>query len=207
MIRILIADDHQMFREGMRSLINGINQMEVIGEACSGPETLYFLTQNSTDIVLLDYNMPDLTGLESIIHIRKQNIKVKIIMLTMHNKREIIRDVLKAGADGYLLKDSSRDQLIEAISQVHNGKSYFVDDVKDALVDSYRIPFEKKVIRLTPREKDVLQLICEECTTIEIAEKLFISVNTVETHRKNLISKTGVKNGIGLVKFALTNGL
>lgn len=125
----------------------------------------------------------------------------------MHNKREIIRDVLTAGADGYLLKDSSRQELIDAITEVQAGESYFVDDVKDSLKDSYRIPFEKKVIRLTPREKDVLKLICEELTTQEIADKLFISVNTVETHRKNLISKTGVKNGIGLVKFALTNGL
>lgn len=207
MIQILIADDHQMFREGMRSLINGIENMEVIGEASTGQESLDFLKQHPTDVVLLDYNMPDLTGLESIIEIKRLNLSVKIIMLTMHDKREIIRDVQKAGADGYLLKDSSREQLIEAITEVCNGASYFVDDVKDALVDSYRIPFEKKVIRLTPREKDVLQLICEEYTTNEIAEKLFISVNTVETHRKNLISKTGVKNGIGLVKFALTNGL
>lgn len=207
MIQILIADDHQMFREGIRSLINGIENMEVIGEASTGQESLDFLKQHPTDVVLLDYNMPDLTGLESIIEIKRLNLSVKIIMLTMHDKREIIRDVQKAGADGYLLKDSSREQLIEAITEVCNGASYFVDDVKDALVDSYRIPFEKKVIRLTPREKDVLQLICEEYTTNEIAEKLFISVNTVETHRKNLISKTGVKNGIGLVKFALTNGL
>lgn len=207
MIQILIADDHQMFREGMRSLINSIDQMQVVGEAASGLETIDFLKENVTDIVLLDYNMPDLTGLESIIEIRKQKIDVKIIMLTMHNKREIIRDVLAAGADGYLLKDSSREQLIEAITEVQSGESYFVDDVKDSLKDSYRIPFEKKVIRLTPREKDVLKLICEELTTQEIADRLFISVNTVETHRKNLISKTGVKNGIGLVKFALTNGL
>lgn len=207
MIKILIADDHQMFRAGMRSLINSIDQMEVVGEAASGFETIDFLQENQADIVLLDYNMPDLTGLESIIEIRKQKIDIKIIMLTMHNKREIIRDVLTAGADGYLLKDSSRQELIDAITEVQAGESYFVDDVKDSLKDSYRIPFEKKVIRLTPREKDVLKLICEELTTQEIADKLFISVNTVETHRKNLISKTGVKNGIGLVKFALTNGL
>lgn len=207
MIKILIADDHQMFRAGMRSLINSIDQMEVVGEAASGFETIDFLQENQADIVLLDYNMPDLTGLESIIEIRKQKIDVKIIMLTMHNKREIIRDVLAAGADGYLLKDSSRQELIDAITEVQAGESYFVDDVKDSLKDSYRIPFEKKVIRLTPREKDVLKLICEELTTQEIADKLFISVNTVETHRKNLISKTGVKNGIGLVKFAITNGL
>ncbi|UTW65558.1 response regulator transcription factor [bacterium SCSIO 12643] len=207
MIKILIADDHQMFRAGMRSLINSIDQMEVVGEAASGFETIDFLKENQADIVLLDYNMPDLTGLESIIEIRKQKIDVKIIMLTMHNKREIIRDVLTAGADGYLLKDSSRQELIDAITEVQAGESYFVNDVKDSLKDSYRIPFEKKVIRLTPREKDVLKLICEELTTQEIADKLFISVNTVETHRKNLISKTGVKNGIGLVKFALTNGL
>lgn len=207
MIKILIADDHQMFRAGMRSLINSIDQMEVVGEAASGFETIDFLKENQADIVLLDYNMPDLTGLESIIEIRKQKIDVKIIMLTMHNKREIIRDVLTAGADGYLLKDSSRQELIDAITEVQAGESYFVDDVKDSLKDSYRIPFEKKVIRLTPREKDVLKLICEELTTQEIADKLFISVNTVETHRKNLFSKTGVKNGIGLVKFALTNGL
>jgi DNA-binding NarL/FixJ family response regulator len=207
MIDILIADDHQMFREGIVSLVNGIEGMNVVGEASNGQKSLDFLASNRVDIVLMDYNMPDLTGLEALLEIRKKKINVKIIMLTMHNKREIIREVLKAGADGYLLKDSSREQLIEAITQVNDGDSYFVEDVKDALVDSFRVPFEKKVIRLTPREKDILTLICEELTTYEIAEKLFISVNTVETHRKNLMSKTNAKNGVGLVKFALNNGM
>ncbi len=207
MIDILIADDHQMFREGIVSLINSIDGMNVVGEASNGQKSLDFLDENKVDIVLMDYNMPDLTGLEAILEIRKKKISVKIIMLTMHNKREIIREVLKAGADGYLLKDSSREQLIEAITQVNEGEAYFVEDVKDALVDSFRVPFENKVIRLTPREKDILNLICAELTTYEIAEKLFISVNTVETHRKNLMSKTNAKNGVGLVKFALSNGL
>jgi len=207
MIDILITDDHQMFREGMASLINNIDGFRIVGEASTGRESLDFITKNKVDVILMDYNMPDLTGLEAILEIRKRGEDVKVIMLTMHNKREIIRDVLKAGADGYLLKDSSREQLVEAITEVNNGGSYFVEDVKDSLVDSFRIPFENKVIRLTPREKDILKLIVEELTTHEIADKLFISVNTVETHRKNLMSKTGAKNGVGLVKFALNNGM
>lgn len=207
MINILIADDHQMFREGMASLVNSIDGFKIVGEAANGQESLDFIANNKVDIILMDYNMPVLTGLEALLKIRKSDLNVKVIMLTMHNKREIIRDVLKAGADGYLLKDSSRKQLIEAITEVDNGGSYFVEDVKDSLVDSYRVPFENKVIRLTPREKDILNLIVEELTTHEIAAKLFISVNTVETHRKNLMSKTGAKNGVGLVKFALNNGM
>lgn len=207
MIHILIADDHQMFREGMASLLNNIDGFQVLGEAESGQESIDFITKKPVDIILMDYNMPGLTGLEAILEIRKKKLPVKIIMLTMHNKREIIRDVLHAGADGYLLKDSSRAELIEAINEVHNGGTYFVADVKDSLHDSYRTPFEKKVIRLTPREKDILKLICDELTTHEIAEELFITVSTVETHRKNLMNKTGSKNGVGLVKFALNNGM
>lgn len=207
MIKILIADDHQMFREGMVSLLNNIEGFQILGEASNGQEALDLVSKEDANIILMDYNMPNLTGLEALIKLRKQGDSIKIIMLTMHNKREIIQEVLKAGADGYLLKDSSREQLIEAITEVNNGKSYFVEDVKNSLIDSYRIPFENKVIRLTPREKDILKLIIEELTTHEIAEKLFISSNTVETHRKNLMSKTGSKNGVGLVKFALNNGL
>ena len=207
MINILIADDHQMFREGMVSLVNNIEGFQIVGEASTGQESLDLVAEFEVDIILMDYNMPNLTGLEALIKLRKQGNNVKVIMLTMHNKREIIQEVLKAGADGYLLKDSSREQLIEAIKEVNKGESYFVDDVKNSLIDSYRTPFEDKVVRLTPREKDILKLIVEELTTHEIAEKLFISTNTVETHRKNLMSKTGAKNGVGLVKFALNNGL
>lgn len=207
MIKILIADDHQMFREGMVSLINNIEEFQIVGEASCGQKSLDLVEQTEVDIILMDYNMPNLTGLEALTQLRNNNNPVKVIMLTMHNKREIIQEVLKAGADGYLLKDSSREQLIEAITDVYNGEPYFVEDVKNSLIDSYRIPFENKVIRLTPREKDILKLIVEELTTFEIAEKLFISTNTVETHRKNLMSKTGAKNGVGLVKFALNNGL
>ena len=207
MIKILIADDHQMFREGMVSLVNNIDGFQIVGEASCGQEALDLVTKTEVDIILMDYNMPNLTGLEALMQLRKQDNPVKVIMLTMHNKREIIQEVLKAGADGYLLKDSSREQLIDAITDVNNGDPYFVEDVKNSIIDSYRTPFENKVIRLTPREKDILKLIVEELTTLEIAEKLFISTNTVETHRKNLMSKTGAKNGVGLVKFALNNGL
>ena len=128
-------------------------------------------------------------------------------MLSTHNDRGTIEKTIKNGADGYLLKNSSRIELEKAIKHVFEGGTYFMDEVKDVMMNSFRSDHVVTEIRLTPREIEILHLICEELTTSEIAEKLFVSKNTVETHRKNLLEKTGSKNMIGLVKFALENNI
>lgn len=206
MIKVLIADDHNMFLEGLLSLLGGIPNVEVVASAHDGEDVLRQLKSTEVDLLLLDINMPKKTGIEVLAELKNKKSQVKIALLSMHNDRSTIEAAMKAGADAYLLKNSSRAQLETAINEVYAGKNYFVDEVKDILISTFRSDNLSQEIRLTPREIEVLQLICEELTTAQIADRLFVSVNTVETHRKNLLSKTGAKNSVGLAKFAMQNG-
>ncbi len=207
MIKILIADDHQMFREGISSVLNSIEQFEVVQQASNGKEALNLAREHDVDVILMDVNMPELNGVEATEAILKEGIDAKILMLTMHNDFNTIEQVMKSGAHGYLLKHASKKELIEGIEAVNKNGTYFVEEVKEVLFQSFRSDNTTTDIKLTPRERDILQLICEEFTTQQIADKLYISTHTVESHRKNLLAKTGVKSSVGLVKFALENEL
>ncbi len=207
MTKILVADDHQMFRQGLCSMLDGMDKIKVVGQVTNGLEALEFLKVSDVDLVLMDINMPQMSGIEAMSECKSNHPDVKVIMLSMHNGRDTIQRALGAGAHGYLLKNSSKKDLGEAILKVSQGENYFVEEVKEVLVNSFRSPNIPTEIRLTPREKDILKLICAELTTQEIADRLHISTNTVETHRKNMLSKTGCKNGIGLARFAMENGL
>ena len=211
MIKILIADDHQMFIDGIRSLLESSKSMKIIGEAHNGYEVTEFVAKEQVDIVLLDMNMPVMDGMEAMKIVKKKFPLVKIIMLTMFNTRDHIEKLLRAGADGYVLKNTGKEELVLAIETVMRGESFFSKEVTEQIMAGIQ---KKKtnnknsmMVELTEREKDVLKLIVKEFTTQEIGEKLFISSNTVETHRKNLISKLNVRNVAGLVKYALQNGL
>lgn len=207
MIRIIVADDHDLFLEGMTALLNGLPNMEVIGTAKTGNEAIASAKNAEFDLLLMDINMPETNGITALMEIKQDKPLSKIIMLTMHKSREMVQEVIKSGANGYLLKNTPKQELQDALELVHNGTDYFVNEIKDTLVDSFRSSNVQKSIKLTPREKEVLALICDEQTTHEIADQLFLSINTIETHRKNLLSKTGCKNSVGLVKFALKNDL
>lgn len=208
MIKLIIADDHQMFIDGIRSLLASNKNYKIVGEAHNGREVLNIITGSAVDLVLLDVNMPDLDGLGALKEIKEKHSGVKVIMLTMFNSPDYIQKLLKAGADGYILKNTGKEELTEGIETVMSGKSFFSREVTESIMNN--LQGKKKnmqgLVELTTREIEVLKLIVKECTTQEIADQLFISVNTVETHRKNLISKLGVKNIAGLVKFALQNG-
>lgn len=211
MTKIIIADDHQMFIDGLKSLLSTNNQIELVGEANNGKQLLELLANTSTDIVLMDVNMPEMDGVEATKQLAQNYPHIKVLMLTMFNTRDYIEKLLKAGAHGYILKNTGKEELFEAIEKVMAGESYFSKEVTERIMEGLQrkktIEKDPMMVELTDREKEVLKLIVQEMTSNEIAEKLFISFHTVETHRKNLISKLGVKNIAGLVKYAFQQGL
>ncbi len=210
MINIIIADDHQMFIDGVKALLAGEQDMRVTGEALNGKQVLALLEKEQADVILLDVNMPEMDGIETTRHIRQRWPDVKILMLTMYNNQEFIFGLMNAGASGYILKNTGRAELLEAIHAVTKGKTFYSKEVTETILQNFtKKPGEQKVeaAQLTEREKDVLKLIAQEYNTQEIAAKLYISPNTVETHRKNLLSKLHAKNIAGLVRFAIQTGL
>jgi len=210
MIKIIIADDHQMFIDGIKSLLVNEKGIKLVGEALNGKEVLLLLDKEKADIVLLDVNMPEMDGIEATKQIRQRYPLVKILMLTMYNNQEFVFGLMNAGASGYILKNTGKAELLEAIKSVNEGKTFYSKEVTETILQNFtKKPEEQRVeaAHLTEREKDVLKLIAQEYNTQEIAAKLFISTNTVETHRKNLLSKLQAKNIAGLVKFAIQTGL
>lgn len=211
MIKIIIADDHQLFIDGIKSIIKSIKNLEISAEVKNGKQLLDCLSKHLCDVILMDINMPDMDGIEATKEVKKLYPNIKIIMLTMYSSRDYIEKLLRVGADGYILKNTGKEELQKAIETVHQGESYFSAEVTERIMEGLQ---KKKsternsfTVELTEREIDVLKLIVQELTTSEIAEKLFISTHTVETHRKNLISKLNVRNIAGLVKYAMQNGL
>ncbi len=210
MINIIIADDHQMFIDGIKSLLKTNKNMSIVGEANNGVQLLEVLAQTPADIILMDVNMPEMDGIEATKQVCQKYPNIKVLMLTMFNTRDYIEKLLRAGAHGYILKNTGKEELHEAIETLIRGESYFSKEVTERIMEGLQ---KKKaaesnpmMVELTEREKDVLKLIAQELTTQEIADKLYISFHTVETHRKNLISKLGVRNIAGLVKYAMMNG-
>ncbi|MGZ5283413.1 MAG: response regulator [Bacteroidia bacterium] len=208
MIRLFIADDHQMIIDGLRSLLDGEENIQIVGHALSGLGVLSFLENESCDIILLDINMPEFDGLLTAREVKKKHPKVKILILSMHNTKDVIDDVLKSGAEGYILKNAGRAELLTAIESVNGGNFYYSSDILKTLTNiAGNSTKEDETAQLSKRELEIVRLISEELTTQEIAEKLFLSPHTVDTHRKNLLAKLNVRNTAGLVKFALQHGL
>ncbi|MCF8450814.1 MAG: response regulator transcription factor [Taibaiella sp.] len=210
MIKLIIADDHQMFIDGIKSLLMNEKGIKVVGQALNGKEVITLLDKEPADIVLLDVNMPEMDGIEATKLIRQRFPTVKILMLTMYNNHEFVFGLMNAGASGYILKNTGRTELLDAIKSVNEGKTFYSKEVTETILQNFsKKPAEQRAeaAHLTEREKDVLKLIAQEYNTQEIAAELFISTNTVETHRKNLLSKLQAKNIAGLVKFAIQTGL
>lgn len=205
--KIIIADDHEMFRDGLRSLLTNAGQWEISKLVSNGLEVISALEKEHFDLILMDINMPVMNGLEAAAIIRKRYPKVKILILSMFNDVKHIQRVMKIGAHGYLLKDSSRAELVEGINIVLDGETFFVDQVKETLISGLRSEAKFVEVKLSKRELNILKLICLEYTTHQIAFEMDLSTHTVDTHRKNILSKTGTKNSIGLLKFAIENGI
>jgi DNA-binding NarL/FixJ family response regulator len=199
---IVLADDHAMFREGIRKIIERIEDVSVSAEVNDGLELLELLKKSWPDMVILDLSMPNLRGLEAIREIKKSYPQVKILVLTMHKKREFIRQALRDGADGFLLKEDAGGELIRAVQAIRNGAMY-LSPLLSSLLTSLALEEDKTEI-LTMREREVIKLIAEGKRTKEIAEVLFISPYTVRRHRSNIMEKLNLNNLADLVKYAIS---
>jgi DNA-binding NarL/FixJ family response regulator len=199
---IVLADDHAMFREGIRKIIERIEDTVIVGEANDGLELLELLKKSRPNLVILDISMPNLRGLEAIREITKQYPQVQILVLTMHRKKEFIRQALTDGADGFLLKEDPSDELIRAVQALKKGEKYLSRLISDDLI---RLTLEvDQNDTLTSREREVLILLAEGKKNQEIADALFISVNTVRRHRYNIMEKLNINNLADLVKYAIS---
>lgn len=211
-IRIAIADDHQLVRSGMVMILRDNPEFVVVQQASNGRELLDGLDQSKPDVVLLDLEMPVLGGQDTLVEIRKLYPDIRVLMLTMHNNEAFIIQMMELGANGYLIKNTEPEEVVKAIHKVVEAEFYFSEEVSKAMLRGISNPELKNKDTLdghglTEREVDVLRLICEEKTTTEIGEALFLSPKTIEGYRKALMDKTEAKNMAGLVLFAIRHGL
>jgi len=200
---IILADDHVMFREGVKRIIEQSQEVRIIGEANDGLELLDFLKKSSPDLVILDISMPNLRGLEAIKEIKSGYPRVKILVLTMHKKKEFIRQALSGGADGFLLKEDAGGELIQAVQAIRKGGKYFSPLLATLMTSLVLEPNQAEI--LTIREKEVLKLLAEGKKTEEIAAVLHISPHTVRRHRANIMEKLDINNLADLLKYAISH--
>ncbi len=206
-IKIAIVDDHHLFREGMDALLSNEPQIKIVKTYQNAKECLKELSKVDIDLILMDIDMPELNGIEAANQAFQLNKNLKIIMLSMHRNLSTIKEAMKVGVNGYLLKTSNHKELIGAIEMVMQGEDYFVKEIGKVLFGSFKTADNTGEIFLTKREKEILPLVCQGLLTEEIGEKLFISPHTVESHRRNLLNKTGCRNSAALVRFAMENKL
>ncbi|HMQ48830.1 MAG TPA: response regulator transcription factor [Saprospiraceae bacterium] len=211
MIKTLIADDHKMFREGLRAILEQESDIEVVGEAGSAREIFDLISKNQPDIVLLDITLGEENGVEIAKILREKYPKLRILVVTMHTESSYILKMLEIGAAGYILKDAGKVEVLNAIRSVSAGDSYFSQQASAIIIAFLQNKLSPAVKRkdsvlLTRREIEVLKLIAGEYTNQEIADKLFISPRTVDTHRRNLLEKLRLKNTASLVKYAIQHG-
>lgn len=205
-IKLLVADDHKILLDGIVSLLRSEKLFEVAGTACNGNEVMELVKKNDYDICLLDINMPGLDGMEAAKLIKILKPGIKIIMLTTYNDREIISELIHIGVSGYLLKNSDKLELVEAIHKVMSGRYYFSAEVEEIIMQGVAEKKNTEEIYLTERELEIVKLLSKEYTNEKIATELHISYRTVETHRKNIMQKTKSHNLAGLLKHAYTKG-
>jgi len=215
-IKLFVVDDHPIFIDGITGLLKDTPGFEIIGTANNGKELLEKVAVRQPDIVLMDINMPEMDGIEATKELKLNYPRIKVIMLTMFNDIRFIKELLEIGAKGYILKNISRDDLIKAINTVSEGKPFLDSAVQEKVISSMSAQDDEEidekeadamVQNITSRELEILQLIALGLTSQEISKRLFISKNTVETHRKNLLAKLNVKNTASLLKFAYKKGL
>jgi len=210
-IRVFIVDDHIMLREGIKKLINSDSNFEIIGESGDGSEAVELVNKLKPDIVLMDISLPSLNGIEATRRIKRDNPKVKVLALTMHDNEEYLSQMLQAGASGYILKKAAVSELRDAIDAVNRGESYLYPSSAKHLIGSFLKRVESggksSIDGLTSREQEVLILIAEGKTNKEIAKHLQLSVKTIESHRSNMFEKLGINDRIEATRYAIRRGL
>ena len=213
MTNILIADDHTMFVDGMESILKDEVDFFVIGRSYDGPSVIQFINGHTVDVVLLDVNLPGMNGIEVCKEITQHHPNVKVLAISMFNEESFVSEILNNGAKGYILKNTGREELLKAIRTVAKGDSYFSNEVTETimkgLMNQRKASSKNNAFypKLSRREKEVLKLIAQEFTTQEIADSLYISLKTVESHRSSLLSKLNARNRVGLVRIAMENSL
>ncbi|HEU5292926.1 MAG TPA: response regulator transcription factor [Cyclobacteriaceae bacterium] len=212
-IKILIADDHKLIRDGIEAMLAGIDEIVIIDSVASGEEAINSVRQNKPDVILMDIMMGGMTGIEATRWIKESDSSVKIILVTMEISKEYVSAGIKSGVDGYLPKDIDKQTLVEAIRAVNSGGRFFTDAIMKLVFEDFytheklksndtKLPNE-----LTKREYEILGLVASGKTNKELAEMLFISVKTVETHKTNILEKLGLRNTTELIKYAIKNNI
>ena len=210
-IRIIIADDHELMRKSLPILLKKQDEIEIVDDAENGKELLEKVRQHEPDVVVTDIQMPIMDGIKATKKIKEEFPNVKVLALTMFNEDHLIVDMLEAGAKGYLLKNTTQHELMEAIKAVYNGGTHFCNStsekLKNMIVQSRFNPYKQQPkVQLTPREVEVMRLICQQMKNTDIADKMCISVRTVEGYREKIFEKTGSKTLAGITIFAIKNG-
>ena len=205
--RVLLADDHRLFREGLRGLLSVQSGIEVVGVAADGAELVSLTESVEYDVALIDIEMPVMNGLEAAEKILSTHPEARLVALTMHNDEAYYYRMVELGVKGFLLKNSDIDEVVRAVREVCEGGSYFSQELLDSLVSNLKESQVEAEPLLSEREMEVLPLICQGLSNQEIADKLFISKRTVDNHRANIIEKSGCKNTAGMVVWAIKNGL
>ena len=209
-IKVLLVDDHQIIIDGLRSVLQKTDDIEVAGEANNGQEALKLTALLNFDVILMDIDMPVMNGIETLKTLKMKNYSAKVIILSMHNEAGMVKNLIALGAAGYLLKNAGADEVTLAIRKVMSGKQHFSADLTLSLLHSgaqQQNTRQQPQIQLTTRETEILQLIAKGFSNKEIGKSLYISHRTVDTHRTNLMNKLGVSNIAGLVSYAIKNGL
>lgn len=210
-IKVLIADDHEIIRYGISTYLSSADHIDIVAEASTGEECLKLFKKKKPDVCVLDISMPGTDGIETTRAIRALDSEVKILILSMHINRHILSDVLNAGINGYLLKSTNKADLLHGIESVAKGQQVFSDPISSLITNSFlkkgQSTGNSGSVNITNRELEILQLIVEGLTSQEIADQLYISPRTVDTHRANLMKKLDINNAAGLVRYALENDL
>ncbi len=208
-VRILMVDDHQMFIDGIKALLRNETKFKIIAEALSGNKALEIMENEHFDVMISDISMPEMTGVELTKIVKNKFPHVKVLVLTMYNNQEVVEEIMMSEAEGYILKNTGKAELVNALETISNDGTFYSREVLTNFM--HKVRKEKKIkqeyVELSDRELEVLKLICEEYSSEQIAEKLFISRRTVDTHRIHIYEKTGCKTIVSLIKFAIRNEL
>ena len=207
--KVLLVDDHLMFIDGIKDILVKNTHYEIVGLCTNGKEALEFLKENFVDILVTDINMPEMSGIQLTKIVKDEMPDIKVMVLSMYDDREIIHDIVMSEAEGYILKNAGKQELLKSLNKISEGGTYYSNEVMHIITDNYvtKQKAAEKTKDLTARELEILKLICQEHSTPEIAEMLCISPLTVETHRKNILRKAKVKTIVGLIRFAIENGI
>jgi DNA-binding NarL/FixJ family response regulator len=205
--QIMVVDDHQMFLDGLKTMLSKEKNLNVAAEANNVKEALEILAKTKIDLVITDINMPVTSGTELTKQIKREYPHIKVLVLTMYNDREIIHEIIMTEAEGFILKNSNKRELLNAINRIIDNGTYYSNEVISIMTENYvsKEKIKDRTQELSGREKEIISMICQELTSAEIAEKLYLSPLTVETHRRNILRKTNSRTIVGLIKFAIEN--